>query len=79
MSSLSHELLLVNVYRIIYMSIVTKRKSKFDLSEFAHCKIPLDQYNALKKIADNTNIHWSELARMILAWWINTGKKVVGE
>jgi len=52
-----------------------KRKSKFDLSDFAILKVPKDQYNALSKIADNTNIHWSEVGRMILDWWIKTGQK----
>jgi len=54
---------------------ITKRKSKFDLSEFAHMKVSKDQYNALKEIADNTNIHWSELGRMVLDWWIKQGKR----
>ena len=52
-----------------------KRKSKFDLSSPAFLKVPKSQYTELKKITDNTNIHWSELSRLILDWWIKTGQK----
>jgi len=38
-------------------------------------KVPKSQYTELKKITDNTNIHWSELSRLILDWWIKTGQK----
>jgi len=47
-----------------------KRKSKFDLSEVAILKVPKSQYAQLKKLTDNTNIHWSECARMVLDWWL---------
>ena len=50
-----------------------KRRSKFDLSDYAHCKIPKSQYSTLKEFTDNTNIHWAEMVRMILDKWIKTG------
>ena len=67
---LFHVILLGNVYSILYMR---KRRSKFELSDYAHCKIPKSQYSALKEFTDNTNIHWAECARMILDRWIKTG------
>ena len=50
-----------------------KRRSKFDLEGYAHCKIPKSQYSTLKEFTDNTNIHWAEMVRMILDKWIKTG------
>ena len=50
-----------------------KRKSKFELSEFAVLKVPKSQHAELTKTTDNTNLHWSELARMILDDWIKKG------
>jgi len=52
-----------------------KRRSTFDLSDYAHCKIPKSQYSALKEFTDNTNIHWAEVVRMIVQKWIvNDGR-----
>jgi len=54
-----------------------RRKSEFDLSEFAILKVPLEQYNVLKPLADGMKIHWSEVARRILRLWISNDGKVV--
>ena len=47
-----------------------KRRSKFDLYDFEHLKVPKSQYTQLKNLTDNTNLHWSECARMVLDWWL---------
>ena len=54
-----------------------KRRSKFDLEGFAHCKIPKAQRAELKKFTDNTNIHWAEVVRMIVQKWINHDGRIL--
>ena len=58
---------------------IKKRKSKFDLSECAFLKVSKAQYEELSKLTDNTNLHWSEYARLILQKYISTGLGRVGE
>ena len=56
---------------------IKKRKSKFDLEGFAHCKIPKAQRAELKKFTDNTNIHWAEVVRMIVQKWIVNDGRII--
>jgi len=60
-------------------SIEKTRKSKYDLSEYAILKVPKSQYQQITQISDNTNLHWSELARRILDWWLRQPEKKVSE
>jgi len=53
----------------------TTRKSKYELSDYAHLKVPRGFYDILCRQAEPKNIHWSELARDYLA--IQIKKKVV--
>ena len=46
-----------------------RRKSAFDLSDFAHLKVPRTIYDKLVEQAGDKS-HWSEIARNILNWWI---------
>ena len=46
---------------------IIARKSKYDLATPAMLKVPSAMYYILKDIANRKNIHWSELARDILA------------
>ena len=54
-----------------------KRRSKFDLEGYAHCKIPKSQRAELKKTTDNTNIHWAEVVRMIVDKWIKNDGRIL--
>ena len=52
-----------------------KRKSNFDLSNPAIVKMPEAHYNHLTAFTKDTNIHWSEVVRMIVQKWIvNDGR-----
>lgn len=46
-----------------------RRKSAFDLTDFAILKVPKNIYNKLVEQAGDKS-HWSEIARNILQWWI---------
>ncbi len=50
--------------------MIRRRKSVFDLSDFAYLKVPRPIYNKLVEIAGK-KLHWSEVAREILNWWVN--------
>ena len=54
-----------------------RRKSAYDLSEYAILKVPKSIYDKLVEQAGEKH-HWSEIARNILNWWIeNDSEKVV--
>ena len=48
---------------------MTRRKSRFDLSDVAYLKVPKNLYLKIKEITPD-NKHWSEIARNILETWL---------